>query len=307
MNRERLAKESRVTLLELQKSPFKIFVRAYNWEPMGIMTKKDLRYDPGWGGMRTWAVGLMLKEGKLEKFEELLDRKNRRTGELEPLVQIETDLFIITARSYQDPDDENEDNFQYWIGPHQSNRYKDMEDRVKERDRIIHDMEKKIHESERLRDFYQRESEAYGNEIRMLKTKVGFISEKLTDSEGQTDHYRTLVKVNQIENQGREGALDESMSGARGRGAFQAKDSADVIVEAAGKQKQAQKQMSAMGVGATSGEFATKSDLKDMEVKIDKLMDQIGKISLTPPQQLTEKKKEQIIEKKVPGRPIPEE
>jgi hypothetical protein len=271
------------------------------------MTRRDFRFDPGWGGMRTWAIGILLKDGKLERFEEPLDRKNRRTGELENLVQLETDLFIVTARSSQDPDDENEDNFQYWIGPHQSNRYKDMEDRVKERDRIIHDMEKKIHESERLRDFYQRDAEASGNEIRMLKTRVSYTSEKLADSEQQTDHYRTLVKVNQIDNLGREGALDEQMSGARKRGAFQAKDSAEVIVEAAGMQKSAQKQMSALGVGATSGEFATKADLKEMEGKIEKLLDIVGKIQLTPPQQLTEKKKEQIIEKKVPGRPNPEE
>jgi len=287
--RERLVLQTKSMLNEVMKSPFKIFFRCYNWEPVGIMTKREYKYDPGWGGMRVWGVG-MTTDGKL--FSEPLDRKNRRTGELEDLVQLETDLIVVTARSSQDPDDENEDNFQYFMGPHQANRFKDMEDRVKERDRIIHDMEKKILETERLRDFYQRESEAYGNEIRMLKTRVGYVSEKLADSEQQTDHYRTLVKVQQISNLGREGALDEQMSGARGRGAFQAKDSADVIVEAAGKQKAAQKQMSAMGVGATSDEFATKSDLHDMEGKIDKLLDTMQKIPAGGgPQQLPEKKK----------------
>jgi hypothetical protein len=284
-------------------SPFKIFFRAYNWEPVGIMTKREHKYDPGWGGMRVWGTGLML-DGK--SWSEPLDRKNRRTGELEDLVQMETDLIIVTARSSQDPDDENEDNFQYLIGPHQSNRFKDTEDRIKERDRIIHDMEKKILETERLRDFYQREAEAYGNEIRMLKTRVGFVSEKLADSEQQTDHYRTLVKVQQISNLGREGSLDEQMGGARTRGAFQAKDSADVIVEAAGKQKAAQKQMSAMGVGTTSAEFATKSDLREMEGKIDKLLDTMAKIPAQMPQTLPEKKKSPIPSK-IPRSPDEEQ
>lgn len=297
--RERLVLSSKSMLTDLMKSPFKIFFRAYNWEPVGIMTKREHKYDPGWGGMRVWCIGITT-EGK--KFEEPLDRKNRRTGELEDLVQLETDLLLVTARSSQDPDDENEDNFQYFISPHQANRYKDMDDRIKERDRIIHDMEKKIMETERLRDFYQREAEAYGNEIRMLKTRVGYVSEKLADSEQQTDHYRTLVKVQQISNLGREGALDEQMSGARGRGSFQAKDSADVIVEAAGKQKAAQKQMSAMGIGATSDEFATKSDLRDMEGKIDKLLDTVGKIPSAMPQQLPEKKKSPIASR-IPGKP----
>lgn len=304
--KERLALQSKSTLLEIMKSPFKIFFRAYNWEPVGIMTKREHKYDPGWGGMRVWAVGIKLQDGKVEKWEEPLDRKNRRTGELEDLVQMETDLLLVTARSSQDPDDENEDNFQYFIGPHQANRFKDMEDRIKERDRIIHDMEKKIMETERLRDFYQREAESYGNEIRLLKTRVGFVSEKLADSEQQTDHYRTLVKVQQISNLGREGSLDEQMSGARGRGAFQAKDSADVIVEAAGKQKAAQKQMSAMGVGATSAEFATKSDLKGMEDKVDKLLDTMAKIPTQSPQQLPERKKSPISPK-IPGKPAEDE
>ena len=305
LGKERLVLQSKTMLNELMHSPFKIFFRAYNWEPVGIMTKREHKYDPGWGGMRIWATGLTL-DGK--KFTEQLDRKNRRTGELEDLVQMETDMLLVTARSSQDPDDENEDNFQYFVGPHQANRSKDMEDRIKERDRIIHDMEKKIMESERLRDFYQRESESYGNEIRMLKTRVGFVSEKLADSEQQTDHYRTLVKVTQISNLGREGALDEQMTGARTRGSFQAKDSADVIVEAAGKQKAAQKQMSSMGVGATSAEFATKSDLRDMEGKIDKLLDAMAKIPAQMPQQLPERKKSPIGQK-IPGKPqdLPEE
>jgi hypothetical protein len=302
IGKERLVVQSKTMLNEIMHSPFKIFLRTYNWEPVGILTKREHKYDPGWGGMRIWATGLTL-DGK--KFSEPLDRKNRRTGELEDLVQMETDMILVTARSSEDPDDENEDNFQYLIGPHQSNRFKDMEDRIKERDRIIHDMEKKIMETERLRDFYQRESEAYGNEIRMLKTRVGYVSEKLADSEQQTDHYRTLVKVQQISNLGREGSLDEQMNGARGRGAFQAKDSADVIVEAATKQKQAQKQLTTMGVGNTSAEFATKSDLQEMEGKIDKLLDTMAKIPSSSPQQLPEKKKSPIPPK-IAGRP-PEE
>jgi len=259
------------------KSQFKIFFRANDWQPVGIMTKKETKYDPGWGGNRTWIVGLTLDQ-KNTVWTEPLDRKNRRTGRLEELVQMETDLIIVTARSSADPNDDDESNFQYFMGPHQANRFKDMEDRIMERDRILHDMEKKIQESERLRDFYQREAESYGNEIRMLKSRVGYLSEKLSDSEQQTDHYRTLVKVQQISNLGKEGELDEQMSGARTRGAFQAKDSSDVVIEAASRQKQAQKQLSNIGIAGMSPEFATKSDLRVMEGKIDDLLNNLKKV-----------------------------
>jgi len=270
MRLERLMVVLKDNFIELRKSPFKLFVRANGLEPIGIMTKRKQKYDSGWGSMRTWAVGLTFDEttNKIKRIEEPLDRKNRRTSELEDLVQMENDFLIVTARNTSDPDDENDDNFQYFINPHSANHMKDSLDRVKERDRIIQDMEKKIGETEQSRDFYQREAEAYGNEIRMLKGKVANVSERLANAEQQSDHYRTLVKKTQTSALEQEGFLDEKLTGARPRGGFEAKDSADVVVGAAKKQKEATKHLATIGMGQMSPEFATKSDLTNMEKKI---------------------------------------
>jgi len=270
MKLERLLVQLKTNFIEMRKSPFKLFVRANGLEPVGIMTKRIHKYDSGWGSMRVWALGLTFEEktGKIQRIEEPLDRKNRRTSELEDLVQMENDFIIVTARNTSDPDDENDDNFQYFINPHSANRMKDSIDRIKERDRIIQDMEKKIAEVEQSRDYYQREADAYGNEIRSLKSKVATLSERISNSEQQADHYRTLLKKTHTSVIEEEGFMDEKLKDARGRGGFEAKDSADVVVTAAKKQKDATKHLSSIGMGQMSPEFATKSDLAQMEKKI---------------------------------------
>jgi DNA repair exonuclease SbcCD ATPase subunit len=256
-------------LNSMRKSPFKIFLRAKNYEPVGILAKKEHRYDSAWGQMRIWAVGMTLGEdGKSKKFEEPLDRKNRRTGELEDLIQMETDLLIITARNSADPDDDNDANFQYIVNPHSANRLKDNADRIKERDRILQDLQKKLDETEHSRDYFQREADTYGSDIRNLKQRISNLSEKLSHSEQQAEHYRTLLKKDHIGSLEEEGALDELMGGARKRGAFEKKDSAEVILEAAKKQKDAQKFLTNLGMGQMSPEFATKGDLMEIEKKI---------------------------------------
>ena len=233
------------------------------------MTKTMHKYDSSWGTMRTWAIGLTF-DG--ERFEEPLDRKNKRTGELEDLIQMKTDLFVITARNTGDPNDDDESNFQYLMGPHSSNRMKDAMDRLKERDRIIQDLQKKLDESENQRDYYQREADASGSEIRMLKNKVSLLSEKVANVEEQASHYRTELKKAHIGGLESEGAIDENLRGARNRGAFSAKDSSDVVIDAAKKQREAKKHLANIGVGEISPEYATKEDLDKLEQKIANLL-----------------------------------
>jgi hypothetical protein len=267
MRLETLLVQSRKILDEFRMSPFKLYMRANSYDPVGIMTKRVHKYDSSWGSMRVWAVGMTLDE-KPKKFEEPLDRKNRRTGELEDIVQMENQMILITARTSEDLDDDNDENFQYLMPPHQSNRVKDAMDRISERDRIINDLEKKVGESAQQRDYYQREAESAGGEIRMLKAKVSHISERLADSEQQAYHYRTLVKQDHSSSLEHEGFMDEKMNTARNRGAFEAKDSADVITDAAKRQKTAQQQMTGLGAGMMSPEFATKADVANIERRI---------------------------------------
>ncbi len=271
--KQKLLLNSRDIFNQIRKSPFKIFIRANNWEPVGIMTKKEHRYDSSWGQMRFWAVGLTL-DGK--KFEEPVDRKNRRTGEIEDLVQMETDFLVITARKTGDPDDDNEDNFQYLMNPHASNRMKDAIDRLSERERIIQDMQKKMQELMNQRDYFEREAEASGSEIRQLKSRIAHLSEKNADLEQSNDYYKTLIKSSQIQRMHREGGIDEKMSGARDKGAFEAKDSSDVIVDAAKKQKEAKRHLTDIGMSNLSGEYVTQHELKQME---DNIMNKLNQIS----------------------------
>lgn len=267
MRRERLLVLSKDILNEFRKSPFKLFIRANTFETVGIMTKITHKYDSGWGSMRSWALGLTF-DNPPKRLEEPLDRKNKRTGELEDLIQMQTDMILITARNTSNPDDDDDENFQYLVGPHASNRLKDTNDRLKERERIIQDLQKKLDEADNQRDYFQREAEASGSEIRMLKSKVTLLTEKVANVEQQASHYRTELKKSHISNLEQEGAIDETWKDARGKGAFNVKDSADVVVDAAKKQVEAKRHLVQLGVGEIAPEYATKIDLDELEKKI---------------------------------------
>lgn len=233
------------------------------------MTKVEHKFDSGWGTMRPWAIGLTL-DGK--RFEEPLDRKNKRTGELEDIIQMKTSFLLITARDGGDPDDEDDNNFTYILSPNQANRMKDAVDRIKERERIIHDLQKKIEEIEHQREYFQREAEASGSEIKMLKSRVSLVSEKLADVEQQASHYRTELKKAHISRLEQEGEIDQSMRGARERGGFQAKDSAEVILDAAKRQSEARHALTTLGIGERSPEYVTKTDFEKLDEKISHLL-----------------------------------
>lgn len=269
MKLEKLLFSFQKMCLLFQKSPFLLFFRAKNYEPVGIMTKVEHKFDSGWGTMRPWAIGLTLDGNR---FEEPLDRKNKRTGELEDIIQMKTSFLLITARDGGDPDDEDDNNFTYLLSPNQANRMKDAVDRIKERERIIHDLQKKMEEIEHQREYFQREAEASGSEIKMLKSRVSLVSEKLADVEQQASHYRTELKKAHVSRLEQEGEIDQSMRGARERGGFQAKDSAEVILDAAKRQSEARHALTTLGIGERSPEYVTKTDFEKLDEKISHLL-----------------------------------
>lgn len=273
MRLEKLLFSSKETLEEIQKSPFYIFIRAKNYEPVGIMTKTEHKFDSSWGQMREWAVGLTI-DGK--RFEEPLDRKNKRTGELETLIQKKTSSILMTARNNGDPDDEDDSNFTYMLSPQQAMRMKDSLDRLKERERIIHDLQKKLEESENQREYFQREADSSGSEIKMLKSRLSMMSEKLADVEQQASHYRTELKKAHVGRLEEEGAIQQSLRGARDRGSFQAKDSSEVVLDAAKKQSEARHAMTTLGIGEKSPEFVTKNDLSRFENRVMDMLQNMG-------------------------------
>ena len=251
-------------LNKLRKSPYLLFIRARGMEPVGIVTKIELKYDPGWGIMRSWAKGLTF-DGK--KFEEPLDRKNKRTGELEDLVQMKNDLLIITARNSTDPDDDNEANFQYFMNPHMINDTKDKLDSVKEKDRIIHDLEKRLKEATTKMDTYRAVADSVESEVNSLRERVRNLSERLSEQTQRAEEYKRQLKELQIGLIREESKLDEKLKTSDRLGKLEGKDSADLILEAAKKQAMAREELDKLGMGGLTA-YATKTDLEKLKQEI---------------------------------------
>ena len=264
MNQIKFILQAVDTLKKLQQSPYHIFMRAKGMEVVGILTKIEHRYDPGWGIMRSWAKGIKLNG---ETFEEPLDRKNKRTGELEDLIQMRNDMVIITARNSTDPDDENEDNFQYLMNPYQANEIKDSLDRVKEKDRIIHDLQKRLKEATEKANRYHAEAEAITSEINTLREKVRNLSERLAEQTQRAEDYKRQLKELQIGMIREESKLDEQLRTSEKLGRLEGKDSADIIVEATKKQIEARRELDKLGVGGLTS-YATKEDLERLKDEI---------------------------------------
>ena len=264
MNQIKFILQAVDTLKKLQQSPYHIFMRAKGMEVVGILTKIEHRYDPGWGIMRSWAKGIKLNG---ETFEEPLDRKNKRTGELEDLIQMRNDMVIITARNSTDPDDENEDNFQYLINPYQANEIKDSLDRVKEKDRIIHDLQKRLKEATEKANRYHAEAEAITSELNTLREKVRNLSERLAEQTQRAEDYKRQLKELQIGMIREESKLDEQLRTSEKLGRLEGKDSADIIVEATKKQIEARRELDKLGVGGLTS-YATKEDLERLKDEI---------------------------------------
>jgi len=252
------------TLKKLQQSPYHIFVRAKGMEVVGILTKIEHRYDPGWGMMRSWAKGIKLNG---DTFEEPLDRKNKRTGELEDLVQMRNDMIIITARNSPDPDDDNDDNFQYLMNPYQANEIKDALDSVKEKDRIIHDLQRRLKEAIEKANRYHAEAELSESEINNLREKVRNLSERLAEQTQRAEDYKRQLKELQIKTIREESKLDEQLRTSERLGRLEGKDSADIVIEATKKQVEARRELDRLGATGLTA-YATKEDLKKLKDEI---------------------------------------
>ena len=268
MNEKKLLSNIAGQLEPFRESPFLFLVRARGMELVGIITKVLHKYDHSWGVMRLWAVGVTV-DGK--KFEEPLDRKNRRTGELEDIIQIKNDFLVVTARSSSSLDDDDDENFQYFLNPHTVNEIKDRLDEIKEKNRIIRDLNNRLQAEIKKREHHQSEAEAYGSEAKSLREKVSNLLMRLSLAENRAEYYKNMLKERYTERIEEEGYLEEKMKGASKRGELLGKDSADVIVEAATKQAEAKKKLDEIGAGSFT-EYATKTDVRKMKEEIINLL-----------------------------------
>lgn len=258
----RLISKSYDILEDLSKSQYHIFIRAKGFETIGILTKVDHVYDGSWGVMRRLALGLSLSG---EPFEEYLDRKNKRTGELEDLIQMQTDLLIVTARNTNSPDDDDNDNFTYMLDVNSSNQLKDKLDETSELRRINNALNKKIEESLRMRDSYMRQLQVAQSEANSYREKMSNFAEQLGQARARAEYYQTQLKREQITLMVNEGELSERLKGATYRGELQGKDSAELILEGAKKQIQAKTELDKI-IGPTDS--VSRDDFQDFEKKI---------------------------------------
>ncbi|MBS3748156.1 MAG: hypothetical protein KGY67_00465 [Candidatus Thermoplasmatota archaeon] len=258
---KRLLLKSLDNLDMLKENNCYLFYRAQGFETIGIITKIKHVYDGSWGIMRRQAIGITLNGNK---FDEYLDRKNKRTGSLEDLVQMQTDLIIVTARNSNNPDDDDNSNFTYLLDPHSANSMKDKLDQISEYKRIGRIMEKKAKEAveseERLRnqlDVAQSESNSYRERMKNFAHQLG-------QARARAEYYQTQLKKEQAKLLEMEGYLSEQIKGASTRGEIQGKDSSDVVKDAAKKQFEAQSELDKL----THSNTVTKSDLDNFEQRM---------------------------------------
>ena len=282
VNKARLLSSMSSLMPYFKRSPFRFFIRSNGFELVGILTKIEYKYDSSWGIMRPWAV-IYTVDG--QKIEEPLDRKNKRTGRQENLVQAQNDMLIVTARKTASPDDEDDNNFLYLLNPHQSNHIKDLQDRIHERDLIIAELEKRYDALEKEKQRLAENVEIFSSTINTLRQKIATLADQLVQSEAKAEYYETLLRKNRIAILEEEGKIDKALETARKRGAIQVTDTSDIILDAAKKQAEIRMEMDKLGYGEK--EYVTKQDLQTM---LDELKREIKKPS--PPEKPSSEEKE---------------
>jgi len=266
----RLISKSHDTLTDLSKSKYFIFYRCKGFETVGILTKIELVHDGGWGVMRKLGRGLS-KSG--EPFEEYLDRKNKRTGELEDLVQMQTDLIMLTARNTNSPDDNDDHNFEYLIDTNTATHMKDELDQLMELRRINKALDKKTQEALRQKESYMRQLETAQSEANSYREKMSNFAEQLGQARARAEYYQTQLKREQIQLIEGEGFLSEKLKNANYAGELQGKDSADLVLEASKKQQQAKVELDKIS-GIEDG--VTRDEFQNFEKKMFNKIDNIS-------------------------------
>ena len=259
---KRLISKSHSAIENLAKSSYFILLRCKGFETVGILTKIERVYDGSWGILRQMGRGLLISG---EPFEEYLDRKNKRTGQLEDLIQMQTDLVMVTARNTSSPEDDDDNNFEYLIDTNTSTHMKDELDQAMELRRINKTLDKKTQEAMRLKDSYMRQLETAQSEANSYREKMSNFSEQLGQARARADYYQTQLKREQIRLIEMEGLLSEKLKNATYAGELQGKDSADLVMEASKKQYETKVELDKLG-GVNEG--ITRDDFQNFEKKI---------------------------------------
>lgn len=248
------------SLEEILENDCFLFLRSQGFETVGIITKIRHVHDGSWGVMRRQAVGMTFS-GK--KFEEFLDRKNKRTGSLEDIIQMQTDLLLVTARNTSNPDD-SDSNFTYMIDQNTANRMKDKYDMIPEFQRVNAKLEKDLRFEKQRSKRMHNQLETAQSEANAYREKMFNFSEQVGKFKAQAEYYKTQLKREQQKLLEVEGFLNQKLRDASGIGELQAKDSSDIVRESAKKQYEAQRELDKL----TNVDTATKSDVDNLGRKL---------------------------------------
>jgi len=153
------------------------------------------------------------------------------------------------------------------MNPYQINQIKEQLDFMKEKDRIIRDLQKRLEATTKQRDMYFMEAETAKSELNALREKVMNLSQRLAEQTQRVEDYKRQLKELQIQTIREESKLDERLKTAQQIGTLEGKDSADIIIEATKKQIEARRELDKLGLGGLTA-YATKEDLERLKEEI---------------------------------------
>jgi len=227
---------------EAHKHGFWLLLRTEGFKPVGVMTAKKFEMDPSKGVTRLWAVGVGL-DGKV--FKEPLDRFNPATQSFEPVLFAENDYGIaVTCR--RRPEGDDEDNFLYFDNPYDAAEVRKMASDLAAKDRTIASMNRKLEEMRGLRDFWQQQADAFGEEARNLRDQVARLSREVAHLRGQVELYKRAAFSAEAFAVEAEAILRKVLEEAQEKGEFIGAEGVEKGILAARKMKELMEELQGM-------------------------------------------------------------
>lgn len=263
--------------------------------PDGLITKIAYRYDSGWGILRATAIGIRWDEtGTLSEFEEPLDRKKKRTGELENIIQAESDFIIVTARKTRNLNDDDDENFQYMLNPHMANQIVDNEDRVKEKELQINELVAKLDENERERSQLNERCSRFREQMDTWEIRVSNLSKEAGELKDKCRYYQEKIVEQRKEKLEQQGQNEVELSNARDKGRVQGSTTDQLTMNAIKSRNNMEEELDKLGLGKQP---VTHDELQQATNKIENKVEQLIDVYNQNKQSTVNNEKKTITEK----------
>lgn len=181
---------------------------------VGLLVDKEARLDTASGEMRTWGI-IRTLDWKL--IDEPLDRKNRLTGEIETCICFENNQLVMTARRSADIRDDN-DNFVWLESSLDGTAWKELKDKIKERERTIHSLERELEGKQVLIDRINPRLDAVSTQADQLKGDLNALWPDLVATKRQLAQAYLQLQAGLAITREAYGAIEEVVRTSRERG-----------------------------------------------------------------------------------------